>query len=72
MSGQDVPARLPERAQRILKQLTCDLVDDEDRDPAWLDSLSDPLNAGPVRPRIHELIELAMPLAPGWPERLPT
>jgi acetoin utilization protein AcuC len=62
MSGQHIPARLPKRAQQILTQLTCDLIDDEDRDPAWLDTLSDPLNTGPVRPRIHDLIETALSL----------
>jgi acetoin utilization protein AcuC len=67
LSGQQIPARLPAPAQRILAQLTCDLVDDEDRDPAWLDTLCDPLNAGPVRPRIHDLIEAALPLEPDGP-----
>jgi acetoin utilization protein AcuC len=67
LSGRQIPARLPAPAQRILAQLTCDLVDDEDRDPAWLDTLCDPLNAGPVRPRIHDLIETALPLEPDGP-----
>ena len=62
LSGQPVPARLPAPAREILSRLSCDLVDDEDCDPAWLDSISDPANAGPIRPRIHELIEAAMPL----------
>jgi acetoin utilization protein AcuC len=61
LSGRPVPARLPAPAREILARLTCDLVDDEDRDPAWLDSLADPANAGPVRPCVHELIESAMP-----------
>ena len=63
LSGQPVPARLPAPAREILSRLSCDLVDDEDCDPAWLDSISDPANAGPIRPRIHELIEAAMPRA---------
>jgi acetoin utilization protein AcuC len=61
LSGQPVPARLPAPAREVLARLNCDLVDDADRDPAWLDSISDPVNPGPVRPRIHELIETAMP-----------
>jgi acetoin utilization protein AcuC len=61
MLGQPIPARLPAPAQHILAQLTCDLVDNEDRDPAWLDRLVDPVNAGPIRPRIHALIDAALP-----------
>lgn len=61
MSGRQIPNRLPPLAQDILAQLTCDLIDDDDRDPAWLSSVADPINAGTVRPRIYEIIDAALP-----------
>ena len=63
MSGQQIPDRLPPAAQGILARLTCDLVDDDDHDPAWLSSIADPINGGAVRPRIHELIDAVLPAA---------
>lgn len=49
----------------MLARLTSDLVDEDDRDPAWLDSIADPYNSGPIRPRIREVIERALPSPPG-------
>lgn len=67
MCGREIPTQLPASAQRVLAQLTCDLVDNDDRDPAWLSSIADPSNPGPIRPRIHEVIDavLALSIAPG-------
>ena len=57
LAGHDIGGVLPERARAVLARLECDLVDDEDRDPAWLTTLIDPPNAGPIRPEMAELIE---------------
>ena len=57
LAGHDISADLPPAAQAVLAGLDCDLVDDEDRDPAWLTTLIDAPNAGPIRPEIVALIE---------------
>jgi acetoin utilization protein AcuC len=57
LEGRDIGGVLPERARAVLARLDCDLVDDEDRDPAWLTTLVDPPNAGPVRSEVAELVE---------------
>jgi acetoin utilization protein AcuC len=60
MCGRAIPAELPTSAQRVLAQLSCDLVDEDDRDPAWLTSIVDSNNPGPIRPRIHQLIDAVL------------
>ena len=42
--------------QRRVLLIDCDLVDDEDRDPAWLTTLVDAPNEGPIRPEVAELV----------------
>lgn len=41
LNGYALPKRLPEAATKILSALTCDLVDDDEINPAWLVTLSD-------------------------------
>jgi acetoin utilization protein AcuC len=60
MCGRAIPAELPTSAQRVLAQLSCDLIDEDDRDPAWLTSIVDRGNPGPIRPRIHQLLEATL------------
>jgi acetoin utilization protein AcuC len=55
IAGKDILRTLPERAQRLLTTLSCDLVDEEDIDPNWLISLSDPPNAGAIRSAVVAL-----------------
>lgn len=50
------PDPLPACAQTILRNLACDLVDDEDVRPDWLCRLEDPPNSGPVRAQIETLV----------------
>jgi acetoin utilization protein AcuC len=57
LSGRDIPPSLPETARAILAPLTCDLVDDEDFQDAWLTTLADAPNPGRVRAEIEELLE---------------
>ncbi len=63
IAGHAIPARLPAAAEAYLAGLDCDLVDDEDRDPAWLTTLADTPNPGPIRPRFAEIVAEIM--APG-------
>lgn len=57
LAGHDITGELSAEAQAVLSGLVCDLVDDEDRDPAWLTTLVDAPNSGPIRPEIAALIE---------------
>ena len=57
LAGHDISADLTPAARAVLASLECDLVDDEDRDPAWLTTLIDAPNAGPIRPEVAALIE---------------
>jgi acetoin utilization protein AcuC len=55
LSGREIPATLPAAAQRILADLRCDLVDDEDVRAQWLTALLDSPNVGPVRAGVRAL-----------------
>jgi len=55
LSGRPIPATLPPAAQRILAALSCDLVDDDQIDPAWRTTLADPPRQGPVRQAVLDL-----------------
>jgi acetoin utilization protein AcuC len=63
MSGREIPAELPMSARRVLARLASDLVDEDDRDPAWFSSIADPPHPGPIRAQIHEAIEAVLPRA---------
>ncbi len=59
LSGQPIPSSLPEPARAVLAALSCDLVDDEDRDPAWLSTIADPpLQHGDVtvRQQVRDIV----------------
>ena len=55
LAGFAIPERLPEVSRARLAALDCDLVDDEERDPAWLTTLADPPNPGPIRDEIRRI-----------------
>lgn len=55
LSGRDVSRELPPPARALLASLDCDLVDDEDRDPAWLTALWDTPSRNPVRDEIRDI-----------------
>ena len=57
LCGQRIGPALSAPAVQALSALECDLVDDEDFDPRWLDTLVDAPNTGPVRPEIMALVE---------------
>lgn len=56
LSGRDIPATLPSAAGRILADLQCDLVDDEDMRAEWLTTLADSPNVGAVRKDVRDLV----------------
>ncbi len=56
LSGREIPVALAPQAQLVLSRLQCDLVDDDDREPAWLTTLADAPNDGPVRAEIRGLL----------------
>jgi acetoin utilization protein AcuC len=56
LTGQKIPDRLPAQAQAVLATLDCDLVEPEDRDAAWLTTIRDARNDGPIRPEIEAII----------------
>jgi hypothetical protein len=53
---------LPEPAQLILRSLACDLVEDEDVDPAWFSTLADAPRPGPVREAVKSLASIGRAL----------
>ena len=55
LTGQEMPATLPPAAVEMLTLMECDLIDDEDVDPAWLTTLVDTPHDGPVRVEIESL-----------------
>ncbi len=57
LSGRSTDEPLSVEARAILRSLSCDLVDDEDRREEWFSTLEDAPNHAPVRREIHELIE---------------
>ncbi|MDE2304724.1 MAG: acetoin utilization protein AcuC [Gammaproteobacteria bacterium] len=56
LSGREIPSELPEAAQRILRALDCDLIDEESMDPAWCSTIEDAPREGPIRAEIEHLI----------------
>ncbi len=60
LAGLRAPNPLPAAAKSLLEGFACDLVDDEDIDPAWLTSLDDPPFGGPVRDEIHRIVSTAL------------
>ena len=55
LSGREIPVALPANAQLILRRLTCDLIDDEDVESAWLETLADAPRPGLIRPAVWAL-----------------
>ena len=58
--GEEIPATLPAQAQEFLASMECDLIDDEDVDPAWLTTMADTPYPGPVRDAVRSIAESVM------------
>jgi acetoin utilization protein AcuC len=56
----DIPARMPDQAIAYLQRMECDLVDEEDVEEAWLTTMADSRNAGPVREAIKTLASMVV------------
>jgi acetoin utilization protein AcuC len=56
LGGFALPARLPEASRARLMALDCDLVDEDDRDPDWFETLADRPNEGEIRPIFHDIV----------------
>ena len=57
ISGQEIPDSLPQRAIELLHGMECDLVDEEDVDVSWYNTLADTPNPGPVRESVKSLVK---------------
>ena len=57
ISGHEIPDALPEPAVALLQEMECDLVDEEDVDASWYNTLADTPNPGPVRESVKSLAE---------------
>ena len=55
LTHQEFPERLPEEAVALLGAMQCELIDEDEVDPAWLTTLADCAYPGPVRGAIHSL-----------------
>ena len=55
LTHQKFPERLPEEAVALLGAMECELIDEDEIDPAWLTTLADIAYPGPVRGAIHSL-----------------
>ncbi len=55
ISGRSFPDRLPVEATEYLRAMECDLIDEDDVDEAWLSTLADRPNHGPIRDEIRSL-----------------
>jgi acetoin utilization protein AcuC len=55
LNGNPIPVVLPAEAQRLLAGLHSDLLEEEDREPAWLSTLADPPNPGAVRGQVKDI-----------------
>jgi acetoin utilization protein AcuC len=55
ISGQAIPDELPQQGIDLLRGMECDLVDEEDIDASWYNTLADIPNRGPVREPVMSL-----------------
>jgi acetoin utilization protein AcuC len=56
LSGRTLPDKLPSSCKAFLQSFECDLVDEEDRENAWLTRLQDDPGQTKVRPELVELL----------------
>ncbi|MCC6196910.1 MAG: acetoin utilization protein AcuC, partial [Burkholderiales bacterium] len=61
LAGRRVPATLNAQASAVLRALACDLIDDDEVEPAWLTTLADVRTRKPVRAEVIALRDRVMP-----------
>jgi acetoin utilization protein AcuC len=59
LHGNEIPERLPDAAVRYLELLECDLIDEEDVEPAWTTTMADSPYPGDVRDAVVSLVTSA-------------
>jgi acetoin utilization protein AcuC len=60
LSRRPIPTRLPEAARAVLARLACDLVEEDDMKPGWLDAIADAPPPAVVRPSVLALRDEAL------------
>ncbi len=60
LSGREAPASLNGQASALLRNLACDLIDDDEIEPAWLTTLADVRTHEPVRTAVIALRDRVM------------
>jgi acetoin utilization protein AcuC len=60
LSRREMPALLPAAAQSLLQGFECDLIDEDEIPPDWIDRLADRPNTGPVRAEVEKLPDLVL------------
>jgi acetoin utilization protein AcuC len=58
LTRQVFPERLPQAAIDMLSQMECDLIDEDEVEAAWLTTLADCPNDGPIRDEVRSLATL--------------
>lgn len=62
IAGHDMPYRLPPAALELLAGMSCDLIDEDEVDDAWLTTIADNPDPGSVRPAIKSVLrDAALP-----------
>ncbi len=61
LSRRAMPERLPAHASALLRKLHCDLIDDDEVDPRWIDTLADAPSEALVRNEVRMLRDRAAP-----------
>lgn len=55
LSGQELPKDLPQKARELLSGFDSDLVDEDDIEPWWIESLADPVAETEIREGVESL-----------------
>lgn len=56
IAGQEMPESLPPEACEFMRQMECDLIDEEDIKQEWLTTMADSPYPGPIRDEIKSLV----------------
>ncbi|MEJ2299467.1 MAG: hypothetical protein P8X94_13410 [Woeseiaceae bacterium] len=59
ITGQAMPARLPDAATALLAAMECDLIDEDEVRGEWLTTLADSPYPGPIRDEIRSLVKMS-------------
>ncbi len=57
LAGYGIPEKLPIAVRNLLKNLDCDLIDQEEIKSDWLETLQDKENDGPIRAEFQNLVK---------------